>query len=119
MFYPILRDFICELFHNHFIKEPAGFVKKKIYAPFWTPLASFSNNKIRRGEEWANKTPPGRLERPTLCLEGRCSIRLSYGGRFKAVGGSWFMVRGKTLKRLLLRTMNHKLRTDLYRGERI
>ncbi len=22
---------------------------------------------------------PGRIERPTLCLEGRCSIQLSYG----------------------------------------
>ena len=24
---------------------------------------------------------PGRFERPTLCLEGRCSIQLSYGAK--------------------------------------
>jgi hypothetical protein len=49
-----------------------------------------SKTRVKPGSTTANKTSqysvckgkmarPGRLELPTLCLEGRCSIQLSYG----------------------------------------
>src|SRR6266851_7528429 len=38
---------------------------------------------------------PGRLELPTLCLEGRCSIRLSYG-RSRLIDSKPFVLRVET-----------------------
>ncbi len=38
-------------------------------------------------EDWL--APPGGLEPPTVCLEGSCSVQLSYGGLHVAVPGSY------------------------------
>ena len=40
-------------------------------------------NLCRIGKLMRNLVPPGGLEPPTNGLEGRCSIRLSYGGKAK------------------------------------
>ena len=40
---------------------------------------------LRPTEGWAqeeHQASPGRFERPTLCLEGKCSIHLSYGDKY-------------------------------------
>ncbi len=49
---------------------------------------------------------PGRLELPTLCLEGRCSIQLSYG---RAVGESNYFIlpRGNGILSLLKAIPRH------------
>jgi hypothetical protein len=53
--------------------------KGKDMEPLQYPLQCANRTFTSTGKCFEKMARPGRLELPTLCLEGRCSIQLSYG----------------------------------------